>query len=103
MEIKLTVVLAVLIGTLALACSSAAPAPVEPTLNIEATAEARVVQEPVATPAVDTPTPAPTPTPIPTLIPTPRPTPNAWRLEMSAEANLRGQATRGFTISPWIT
>ena len=54
---KLTVVLAVLIGTLVLACSTAAPAPVEPTpnidatavveptLDIEATVEARLAQE----------------------------------------------------------
>jgi len=76
---KLPVVLAVLIGILVLACSSmarspmAAPAPVDPTLNIEATAEARVVQEPVATPAVDTPTPIASelPTPTPTITPTP--------------------------------
>ena len=39
---KLTVVLAVLIGILVLACSSAAPAPVEPTPNIDATVEARL-------------------------------------------------------------
>ena len=42
---KLPVVLAVLIGTLTLACSSAAPAPVEPTPNIDATVEARLNQE----------------------------------------------------------
>jgi hypothetical protein len=42
---KLTVVLAVLIGTLVLACSAAAPAPAEPTPNIDATVEARLAQE----------------------------------------------------------
>jgi hypothetical protein len=42
---KLPVVLAVLIGTLVLACSSAAPAPAEPTPNIDATVEAKVAQE----------------------------------------------------------
>ena len=42
---KLTVVLAVLIGTLVLACSTAAPAPAEPTPDIDATVEARVAQE----------------------------------------------------------
>ena len=42
---KLTVVLAALFGTFALACSSAALAPVEPTPNIEATVEVRVAQE----------------------------------------------------------
>ncbi|SVC29861.1 uncharacterized protein METZ01_LOCUS282715, partial [marine metagenome] len=39
---KPPVVLAVLIGTLLLACSSAAPAPAEPTPNIGATVEARI-------------------------------------------------------------
>ena len=42
---KLTVVLAVLIGTLVLACSSAAPAQVEPTPNIDATVEAKLAIE----------------------------------------------------------
>ena len=42
---KLPVVLAVLIGTLVLACSSTGPAPAEPTPNIDATVEARVAQE----------------------------------------------------------
>ena len=41
---KLTVVLAVLIGTLLLACSSVTPVPAEPTLNIDATVEAKVAQ-----------------------------------------------------------
>jgi len=39
---KLTVVLAVLIGTLVLACSTAALAPAEPTPNIDATVEAKL-------------------------------------------------------------
>jgi len=43
--LKLTVVLAVLTGTLVLACSTAAPAPAEPTPNIDATVEAKVAQE----------------------------------------------------------
>ena len=42
---KLSVVLWVLIGTLVVACSSAAPVPVEPTLNIDATVEAKLTQE----------------------------------------------------------
>jgi len=42
---SLPVVLAVLIGTLVLACSTAAPAPAEPTPNIDATVEAKVAQE----------------------------------------------------------
>ena len=42
---KLTVVLAVLIGILVLACSTAAPAPAEPTPNIDATVEAKLAQE----------------------------------------------------------
>ena len=42
---KQTVVIAVLIGTLVLACSSAAPAQVEPTPNIDATVEAKLAIE----------------------------------------------------------
>ena len=42
---KLTAVLTVLFGTLILACSSAAPASVQPTPNIDATVEAKVAQE----------------------------------------------------------
>ena len=42
---KVPVVLAVLIGTLVLACSTAAPTPAEPTPNIDATVEAKVAQE----------------------------------------------------------
>ncbi|MEC8911465.1 MAG: hypothetical protein VYC44_10820, partial [Chloroflexota bacterium] len=42
---KLTVVLAVLVGILALACSSVTPVPAEPTPNIDATVEAKVAQE----------------------------------------------------------
>ena len=69
---KITVVLALLICTLVLACSSAAPAPAEPTPNVDATVEPKVAQELVATPAVNTPTPTlePTSTPNPTSIPT---------------------------------
>ena len=52
---KLTVVLAVLIGTLVLACSTVTPVPAEPTPNIDATVEARA-KELVA--AKTTPTPA---------------------------------------------
>ena len=42
---KLTVALTMVIGTLVLACSTAAPAPAEPTPNIDATVEAKVAQE----------------------------------------------------------
>ena len=42
---KLTVVLAILLGTLGLACSSVTPVPAEPTPNIDATVEAKVAQE----------------------------------------------------------
>ena len=67
---KLPVVLAVSIGILILACSSAAPAPVEPTLNIDATVEARVKQEisahPTATPVMVVKEVVPTDTPEPT-------------------------------------
>ena len=93
---KLKVVLAVLIGTLVLACSSAASAPAEPTPNIDATVEARAKQL-VAAQATPTPyptytqapkptntqpprptntaVPQPTNTPTPTALPTPAPTP----------------------------
>ena len=46
---KPPVVLAVLIGTLVLACSTAAPAPAEPTPNIDATVEARIASIPTPT------------------------------------------------------
>ena len=42
---KLTVILAVLIGTFALACSTVTPVPAEPTPNVDATVEARISQE----------------------------------------------------------
>jgi hypothetical protein len=79
---KFSVALAIVIGVGLLACSSAVPAPVEPTPNIEATVEARLKEEkasiPTATP-VPTYTPIPTATPVPTYTPmptyTPEPTP----------------------------
>ena len=54
---KLSVVLAVLIGILLFAYSSAVPAPAEPTPNIDATVEARAKQ---LVAAQATPTPYPT-------------------------------------------
>ncbi len=42
---KLTVVLAVLVGTLLLACSSVTPVPAELTPDIDATIESKVTQE----------------------------------------------------------
>ena len=42
---KLPVVLAVLVGIFALACSSAAPAPAESTSKINATVEARLSED----------------------------------------------------------
>ena len=92
------VVLAVLIGILILACSSADIPSSDPTPNVNATVEARVAQEPVATPAVDTPTPAPT-SPL-TLTEPPEqtltPTPNARELEDRAAAKTREQADDWF-------
>jgi tetratricopeptide (TPR) repeat protein len=92
---KLTVVVAVLLGMLVTACSTGTPAP---TTNIDATVEAKVDKEPGATPAVDTPTPAPTPTLTPTATPAPTltPTPNAWELETRAAAKTREQAADWF-------
>ena len=46
------VILAVLIGTFVLACSSAALAPAEPTPNIDATVEARIASIPTPTPQI---------------------------------------------------
>jgi len=46
------VVLALLIGIFVLACSSAAPAPAEPTPNIDATVEAKLAQERAVDPTV---------------------------------------------------
>ena len=80
---KLTVVLAVLIGILVLACSSAAPAPAEPSPNIDATVEAMVKQEvaaqPTATPVVIVKevTPTDTPEPTSTLVFTAPPNPTS--------------------------
>jgi len=84
---KLTVVIAVLIGMLVLACSSAAPAPVEPTPNIDATVEAKLAQERAVDATVEArakeivasqPTSIPSPTntqaPIPTNTSIPQPT-----------------------------
>jgi type VI secretion system protein VasI len=68
---KLAVVLAALVGIFVLACSSAAPA--EPTLNIDATIEARA-KELVAAQATDKPTATEVATPIPTKAPAPVPT-----------------------------
>jgi hypothetical protein len=91
---KLTVVLAVLIGILVVACSSAAPAPAEPTPNIDATVEAKLAQEraveatvearleeerasqPTSIPSpTDTQAAMPTYTPHPTYTPEPSPEP----------------------------
>ena len=92
---KLTVVLAVLIGTLVLACSSTDPAPAEPTPNIDATVvagiqgtqEARAAQERAIDATVEArlneektsqptsePSPTDTPMPVPTDTPMPVPT-----------------------------
>ncbi|MQG27295.1 MAG: hypothetical protein FI723_02790, partial [SAR202 cluster bacterium] len=49
---KPPVVLTVLIGILVLACSSAAPAPAEPTPNIDATVVARIASIPTPTPQI---------------------------------------------------
>jgi len=82
---KLTVVLAMLIGTLVLACSTAAPVPAEQTPNIDATVEARLAQERAVDATVEarakelvaeqpTATPYPTYTPVPTTTALPKPT-----------------------------
>ena len=65
---KRSVVLAVLIGILVLACSSVAPAPAEPTSKIDATVEARLLEDKLSLPTAtryltDIPVPLPTNTP----------------------------------------
>ena len=70
---KLTVVLAVLSRNLVLACSSVAPAPVEPTPNIDAIVEAKSKEASISLPtniAYPMYTSVPTTTPIPTYLPT---------------------------------
>ena len=91
---KLTVVLALLIGTLILACSNADVPSADPTPNVDATVEARVDQERAVDTSIkanekesvadqSTETTEPTPTPIPVAIsftPTPKPKPTATRV-----------------------
>ena len=118
---KLTVVLAVLIGTLVVACSSATPTP-----NIDATIEARVGQMltkiPTETPIptltpVPTPTPPPTPvptatlvptatpapTPVPTATPYPTPTPACSYLLLTEGTGLEGFTVRFKIGTNWAT
>ncbi len=75
---KLPVVLAVLVGIFALACSSAAPAPPESTSRINATPETRLSKDkpsqPTATRRVPPPTNTPESGPTNTLTPTTKPT-----------------------------
>ena len=85
---KLTVVLALLIGTIVLACSSAAPAPTPfPTTT--------AIPEPTSLPTA---TPLPEPTSVATSTPVPKPTltptPNALMLEVRAAAKLREEERR---------
>ena len=60
---KLPVVLAVLVGIFALACSSAAPAPAEPTSKIDATVEATPLEDKPSLPTATRRVPLPTNTP----------------------------------------
>ena len=75
---KLPVVLAVLVGIFALACSSAAPAPAESTSKINATVEARLSEDkpslPTATRRVPLPANTPKSGPMNTPAPTTKPT-----------------------------
>ena len=60
---KLPVVLAVLVGIFALACSSAAPAPTESTSKINATVETRLSEDKPSLPTATRRVPLPTNTP----------------------------------------
>jgi len=77
---KLAVFLTILFGTLILACSNTAPAPSEPTPNIDATVEAKLSQEP----GVDS-------------IATPPPTPN---IDATVEAKLSQEPGVDATATP---
>ena len=73
---KLPVVLAVLVGIFALACSSAAPAPAESTSKINATAEVRLSEERASQPtSIPSPTNTLPPKPASTVVPQPTNTP----------------------------
>jgi len=71
---KLPVVLAVLVGIFALACSSAAPAPAESTSKINATVEARLSEDKPSLPTATRRVPLPTNTPKSGPMNTPAPT-----------------------------
>jgi hypothetical protein len=120
-EMKLKIVLAALVGILVLACSSATPAPAEPTPNIEATVEARLAQKRAIESTVEarladekaaqpTPTATATNTPVPMATPTarvivvtptftPRPTPTKTQEEI--EEVLRALITTGCSEFVW--
>ena len=73
---KLTVVLAILTGVFVLACSTAAPAPAEPTPNIDATVEVRLKEERASQPtSIPSPTNTLPPKPASTVVPQPTNTP----------------------------
>ena len=85
-EIKLTVVLAVLIGIFVLACSSAVLGTAEPTPNIDAIVEAKG-KEVVA--FLPTSTPYPTYTSVPTPSPTSLPTNTPYLTLINVTAGVR--------------
>jgi len=73
---RLPIVLAVLTGILVLACSSIAPAPAEPTSNIDATVEVRLKEERASQPtSIPSPTNTLPPKPASTVVPQPTNTP----------------------------
>jgi hypothetical protein len=109
---KLTVVLAVLIGTLILACSSTAVPSADPTPNVDATVEARVAQERAADATIKAKekelvadqtasTPIRTPTPTPVLAPTPSVTPTSDETPTIGIMNYSSYTTSD--IWRWVT
>ena len=87
----------------AVACSTAAPAPVEPTPNIDATVEAKLAQERAVDATVEarsmeekTAQPTPYPTYTPWLTSTPIPVPTATLMDVLEPSETPG--TGGFAI-----
>ena len=92
---RLPIVLAVLTGILVLACSSTAPAPAEPTSNIDATVEVRLKHERASQPtSIPSPTNTLPPKPASTVVPQPTNTPTPMLQPM-----VRGQKDSAIEVT----